>query len=104
MSLNYGHTHLPNTVGMQCGVDGPQTIAKSGGSGAFNVTFPTAFLSPPVVVVGLAYGTGSNCTHCMCAVQRQSVTTTGFTYTIQNHSGSSMTPSITWIAVGTPVI
>lgn len=65
------------------------------------VTFPTAFASPPNVVVGFRTGsTAAAFGHCSCAVVPGSITTTGCTIRFFNGDTTARLPEITWIAIG----
>lgn len=69
------------------------------GTISFNMTFPSA----PIVVVGFQISPGGSNPQTFggMACSAHSITTAGFTYHISNNSGTSRTPDLNWIAIGT---
>ena len=98
---NTGHNHFPADVGVQCGLIAATNVS-SGSYADVSVTFPKAFQSVPVVVVGFksesTAGTFGRC----CVSVKGLPTTTGFTARIFNGDSSGRMPAVTWIAAGTP--
>lgn len=65
------------------------------------VTFPKAFASNPVVVIGFESGsTAPTFGRCTCAVWERS--TTGFKIRVYNNDSVLRSPAVSWIAVGIP--
>lgn len=98
---NQGHNHFPTDVGVQAGRVASKSVA-AGGYTDFAVTFPTAFHSAPIVVVGLETESGAGAFgRCVVAVTG-TVTATGFTARVYNGDSSARSPRVSWIAAGTP--
>lgn len=57
---NTGHNHFPADVWVQCGREASKTVS-AGKYADYPVTFPKAFYSAPIVVVGLEteFGAGA---------------------------------------------
>ena len=98
---NTGHNHFPADVGVQCGrIAG--TSVDSGKYVDVPITFPRAFHSAPIVVVGFetesSAGSFGRCT----AAVTGTVTASGFTVRIFNGDTTTRVPRVSWIAAGTP--
>ena len=98
---NTGHNHFPADVGVQCGLIAATNVS-SGSYADVSVTFPKAFQSVPVVVVGFkSESTAGTFGRCSVAVTG-TVTAAGFTVRIFNGDTTARVPRVSWIAVGTP--
>ena len=98
---NTGHNHFPGDVGVQCGrIAG--TSVDSSKYVDVPITFPRAFHSAPIVVVGFeTESTAGSFGRCSVAVTG-TVTATGFTVRIYNGDTTDRVPRVSWIAAGTP--
>ena len=98
---NTGHNHFPADVGVQSGRIASTTVSANGYEDV-SVTFPKAFYSAPIVVVGFETESGAGAFgKCVVAVTG-TVTATGFTARLSNGDTSSRNPRVSWIAAGTP--
>ena len=98
---NTGHNHFPGDVGVQCG----RIAATSVDSDSYadvSVTFPKAFHSAPIVVVGFETESGAGSFGRCSAAVTGTVTAAGFTVRIFNGDATARVPRVSWIAVGTP--
>ena len=90
-------------LNVQAGFTSGGTSVAAGGYEDVAITFDQAFSVAPVVVVGLlTSSTAGAFGRCCVSVVPGSTTETGFTARIFNGDSSSRSPSLTWIAVGTP--
>ncbi len=99
--MNYGGMNMMDGVnrGIQTGSVAASSIS-AGSRASTNVTFPVAFTGPVYVVAGLNSGSTSASTG-QCSVAISGLSSTGFTLTRYNASGSALTFGAYWIAIGT---
>ncbi len=95
----YGHEHFAEDVGVLSGTLAAQGNIASGATRDDVITFPKAFKSAPVVVVGfVSTSSAGTFGRCVCAVS--AVSTSSFTIRTFNGDSSNRNPGYSWIAVG----